>query len=70
MSVDEAQEWEIHIVGPDDVIDKGIDELEALREANALNAHLERDRRQFANDPDYPYAIAIVRKKGASLKGE
>lgn len=66
----ENNKWEIHIVGPDDVLDKDSDELAALREANALNTRLERDRRRFANDPNYPYCIAIVRKKGASLRGE
>lgn len=55
--------WFLHIVGPDDLIPK-IDELTALREANALNAHIEKERRQHANDPNWPFSIAIVRTAG------
>jgi hypothetical protein len=53
--------WDIHIVGPDDIIHHE-DEITALREANALNVAMERERRQYANDPNYPYSIAVVRK--------
>lgn len=53
--------WVVHVVGPDDVI-KQDDELSALRYANAVNTHAEKERRKFANDPNYPYWIAIVRR--------
>lgn len=56
------EQWIVHIVGPDDVIAK-TSEIDALRSANAVNIELERERRRFANDPNYPYAIAIARRQ-------
>ena len=64
MHEERVEGWCIHVVGPDDVI-QCADEMSALRQANALNAHMERDRREFANDSDYPYSIAIVRRADA-----
>lgn len=56
------QQWIVHIVGPDDVIQKA-DELDALRSANAVNIEIERERRGHANDPNYPFAIALAKKE-------
>lgn len=56
------ENWIVHIVGPDDVIPKS-NELDALRSANAVNIELERDRRKFANDSNYPYAIALAKRQ-------
>jgi hypothetical protein len=57
----DVKNWVVHIVGPDDVIPKA-DELDALRSANAVNVEIERARRSHANDPNYPFAMAIARK--------
>lgn len=57
-----ADKWIVHIVGPDDVIPKA-DELDALRSANAVNIEIERERRRFANDPNYPFSIAIAKRE-------
>lgn len=56
----ENQRWVVHVVGPDDVIEQP-DELTALRYANNTNVVAERDRRSNANDPNWPYIIAVVR---------
>lgn len=56
-----SDKWYVHIVGPDDVIEKA-DELDALRSANAVNIEIEGDRRGHANDPNYPFAIALAVK--------
>jgi hypothetical protein len=61
----QAGGWSIHVVGPDDVIPYD-DELTALREANALNSVIEQQRRKYANDPNYPFSIAIVRRASNS----
>ncbi len=55
--------WFVHIVGPDDVIEKA-DELDALRSANAVNVQIEREQSKHANNPNYPFMIAIARKEG------
>jgi hypothetical protein len=59
LGINMSNKWQVHIVGPDDIIPYE-DELAALREANALNRHMERKRREYANDPNYPYSIALV----------
>lgn len=59
-------QWVVHIVGPDDVIEKA-DELDALRSANAVNIAIERERRHHANDPNYPFSIALVKKKAEAI---
>jgi hypothetical protein len=56
-----TEQWIIHIVGPDDVIQK-VNEMDALRSANAVNIEIERERRGHAADPDYPFAIALAKK--------
>lgn len=53
--------WVVHVVGPDDVIEQP-DELTALRFANETNRHVELARREHANNLNWPYCIAIVRK--------
>lgn len=58
----ENDKWIVHIVGPDDVIDKD-GELDALRSANAVNIEIERERRRYANDPNYPFSIAIAKRQ-------
>lgn len=58
---DEDQKWVVHVVGPDDVIEQP-NELTALRYANNTNVVAERDRRSRANDPNWPYIIAVVRR--------
>lgn len=55
-----APGWWIHIVGPDDLI-PAPDELTALRQANEFNVASEKQRREFQNDSNYPYSIAVVR---------
>jgi hypothetical protein len=57
-----AEGYWIHLVGPDDLI-AAPDELTALRQANEFNVQLEKQRREFANDPNYPIAVAVVRKQ-------
>jgi hypothetical protein len=57
-----SEQWIVHIVGPDDVIQK-VDELDALRAANAVNIEIERERRRHTNDPNYPFAIALAKKE-------
>jgi hypothetical protein len=57
-----AEQWSVHIVGPDDVIQKS-NELDALRSANAVNIEIERERQLHANDPNYPFAIALAKKE-------
>ncbi len=61
MSEIEEQKWVVHVVGPDDVIAQP-NELTALRYANNTNVVIERDRHRFADNPNWPYVIAIVRK--------
>lgn len=57
------KKWVVHVVGPDDVIEQP-DELTALRFANETNRQAELARRDYANDPNWPYCIAIVRQEG------
>ncbi len=60
--MDEMDEkWLVHIVGPDDLIPKS-DELDALRSANAVNIDIELERRSHANDPNWPFTIALARR--------
>ena len=56
-----ADKWIVHIVGPDDVIPKA-GELDALRSANAVNIEIEKARRPHADDPNYPFAIALAKR--------
>jgi hypothetical protein len=56
------KKWLVHVVGPDDVIEQP-DELTALRYANNTNIRAEKDRREFANDPNWPYIIALVKNE-------
>lgn len=60
--IENTEQWIVHIVGPDDVIQKA-DELDALRSANAVNIEIERERRRHANDPNYPFAIALAKER-------
>lgn len=54
-----TDKWYVHIVGPDDVIEKS-SEIDALRSANAVNVTIERERRGHANDPNWPFAMALA----------
>lgn len=58
----DSNQWVVHIVGPDDVIEKA-SELDALRSANACNIQIERERRHYANDPNYPFMIALAKRR-------
>ncbi len=57
-----VERWWIHLVGPDDLI-PAPDELTALRQANEFNVQMEKQRREYANDPNWPFMVAIVRKQ-------
>jgi hypothetical protein len=50
------EQWIVHVLGPDDVIDQP-DELTALREANTLNRAIAESN---CEHPDNPFCMAIV----------
>jgi hypothetical protein len=49
----------VHVYGPDDMHPFD-DELEALREANKLNALFVKERAKHANDDNWPICHAVV----------
>lgn len=51
--------WQVHVYGPDDILECP-DELSALRQANALNRVILEGRKGRENDPNWPYAVALV----------
>jgi hypothetical protein len=57
-----AEGYWIHVLGSDDLI-AAPDELTALRQANDFNLAMEKQRREFAGNPNQPVAIAVVRKQ-------
>lgn len=59
----------LHILGPDDIIPHAT-ELAALREANALNIAMAEARRKHANDPHYPWSMAVVEARAGGSEPE
>lgn len=55
--------WRLHILGPDDIIPMP-DEVEALRQANITNIVLANLQRKNANNPNYPWSMAVVERNG------
>lgn len=53
--------WRVHILGPDDIIPMP-DELEALRQCNMTNIVLANIKLKHANDPNYPWSMAVVER--------
>lgn len=60
--------WRVHIIGPDDLVLQP-DETTALREANRLNIFISQERLKHANDPLYPWSMAVVEKDGVEYHG-
>lgn len=56
--------WQVHVLGPDDIIPMD-SEIQALRQANALNCFISSSRQAHVNDPHYPWSMAIVERDGA-----
>jgi hypothetical protein len=58
--------WDVHVIGPDDIYPHD-SELEALRHANGMNSLIAHERAKHANDPNYPFAIALVQEQQSAL---
>ena len=58
-SKNQACPFNLHILGPDDIIPHA-EEITALREANALNLMMAKEHRRHANDPNFPWSMAVV----------
>lgn len=65
----QACPYNLHILGPDDIIPHAT-ELDALREANALNLAMAEERRKHANDPHYPWSMAVVEARAGDRQTE
>jgi hypothetical protein len=57
--VSAAGRWRLHVLGPDDIYYMR-NELEALREANAINKMIAGVKREIPNDLNEPWSMAIV----------
>ncbi len=57
--------FRVHILGPDDIIPVE-DEITALRLANIHNTYFANLRLKHANDPHWPWLMAVVEKNGVA----
>ena len=62
-AVPEADSWRVHILGPDEIFPMP-NELEALRQCNMTNIVLANIHLKYANDPNYPWSMAVVERNG------